>query len=131
MAKHQCEHGVVSTAQSNVRIDNQNLLEDSDPATPVVIATKRRDALILSIGDLTILSEALNPALSNQNWSVKKPEIMKYSLLPINQLLHNQDVWTEETIQARSKDLFKVALKLGVRRSSQSRRRAPPRACRV
>ncbi len=87
-------------------------LEDSDPANPVVIATKRRDALILSIGNLTILSEALNPALSNQNWSVKKPEIMKYSLLSINQLLHNQDVWAEETIEARSKDLFKVALKL-------------------
>jgi hypothetical protein len=54
----------------------------------------------------------LNPAVSNSAWSIKKPQIMKYSLLPINQLLHNQDVWDEDSIEQRSKDLFKIALKL-------------------
>ena len=87
-------------------------MEDSDSADPVVVATKRRDALIHSIGNLTILSEALNPAVSNLGWKQKKPEIMKYSLLPINQLLHDQDVWNEESIEARSTELFKKALTL-------------------
>ena len=87
-------------------------LEDADPADPVVIATKRLNALIHSIGNLTILTEALNPSVSNSAWKTKKPQIMKYSLLPINQLLHNQDVWDEDTIEQRSKELFKIALKL-------------------
>lgn len=87
-------------------------LEDADPADPVAIATKRRNALIHSIGNLTILTQALNPAISNSSWKAKKPQIMKYSLLPINQLLHDQDVWNEDTIEQRSKDLFKIALKL-------------------
>ncbi len=87
-------------------------LEDVDPADPVVIATKRRNALIHSVGNLTILTGALNPSVSNSAWKTKKPQIMKYSLLPINQLLHNQDVWDEDTIEQRSKQLFKTALKL-------------------
>ena len=87
-------------------------MEDRDPADPVVIATKRRDSLIHSIGNLTILSEALNPAISNLGWASKKPEIMKYSLLPINQLLHDQTEWTEGTIEQRSIALFKKAITL-------------------
>jgi hypothetical protein len=87
-------------------------LEDADPADLVVIATKRRNALIHSIGNLTILTQALNPSVSNSAWKTKKPQIMKYSLLPINQLLHDQDVWDEDTIEQRSKELFKIALKL-------------------
>jgi uncharacterized protein with ParB-like and HNH nuclease domain len=87
-------------------------LEDADPASMAAVSTKRRNALIHSIGNLTILTQALNPAVSNSAWSIKKPQIMKYSLLPINQLLHNQDVWDEDSIEQRSKDLFKIALKL-------------------
>ncbi len=59
-------------------------LDNVDLAEPSAIATKRRDALLHSIGNLTILSEVLNPAISNAAWEVKRPEIMKYSLLPIN-----------------------------------------------
>ena len=87
-------------------------LEDTNPADPIVIATKRRNALIHSIGNLTTLSQALNPAVSNNDWKAKRPQIMKYSLLPINQLLHDQDVWDENTIEDRSKELFKIALNL-------------------
>jgi uncharacterized protein with ParB-like and HNH nuclease domain len=87
-------------------------LEYADSGDPIAIATKRRNALIHSIGNLTILTQALNPAVSNSAWKTKKPQIMRYSLLPINQLLHDQDVWDEDTIEQRSKELFKIALKL-------------------
>jgi hypothetical protein len=87
-------------------------LEDADPASVAVVATRRRNALIHSIGNLTILTQALNPSVSNSAWKDKKPQIMKYSLLPINQLLHDQEVWDEGRIEQRSKALFTIALKL-------------------
>lgn len=87
-------------------------LEDADPATEAVVATKRQNALIHPIGNLTILTQALNPAVSNSAWKMEKPQIMKFSLLPINQVLHDQDLWAENSIEQRSKDLFKIALKL-------------------
>jgi hypothetical protein len=33
-------------------------------------------------------------------------KIIKYSLLPINQLWHDQNEWTEINIETRPKDLF-------------------------
>lgn len=87
-------------------------LEDADPKSPEAVATRRRNALIHSIGNLTILSQGLNSAVSNGPWKTKKPEVLKHSLLPINQLLQDQSEWTEDSIMERSKELFKVALKL-------------------
>lgn len=87
-------------------------LDDVDPGDPIAIATRRRNALIHSIGNLTIVSQALNSSVSNSNWTTKKPELLKYSLLPINQLLQDKSEWTEQSILDRSKNLFQVALAL-------------------
>jgi uncharacterized protein with ParB-like and HNH nuclease domain len=85
-------------------------LEDSDPSDPEAMATRRRNLLIHSIGNLTIVSQELNSAVSNSDWSAKKPELLKSSLLPINQQLVDKSEWNEESITERSTDLFKNAL---------------------
>jgi hypothetical protein len=36
----------------------------------------------------------------------EESKIIKYSLLPINQLWHDQNEWTEINIETRPKDLF-------------------------
>lgn len=80
-------------------------------------ATIVRDQLLHNVGNLTLLTERLNPALSNNGFDVKRPEIMK-SLLALN--AYFQDVrwgapssaWDEAEIRKRAEALFKVAVKV-------------------
>lgn len=76
------------------------------------IATRQRNSSLQTFGNLTILSQALNAAASNGPWHEKKPELLRNSLLPINQQFHKIDKWDEEAIQARSTDLFERALRI-------------------
>ena len=76
-----------------------------------------RNHLLHNIGNLTLLTDKLNPTLSNKAFTVKRPEIMK-SLLALN--AHFQDakfavptpVWDEAAIRERAVKLFKVAVKI-------------------
>lgn len=83
------------------------LAEDSDPK---VIASRNRNQVLQTMGNLTILTKPLNSALSNAAWTIKKPEILRNSLLPINQQLIDIEVWDEAAIAARSEDMLKRAL---------------------
>jgi hypothetical protein len=74
-------------------------------------ATVGRDAAAQTIGNLTILTQELNSSVSNSPWSTKRPELMRHSLLPINQELTGFESWNEEAIAKRAEDLFKKALK--------------------
>jgi hypothetical protein len=64
------------------------------------------------LGNLTILTQGLNSSVSNSQWSVKKPELLKHSLLPINQQLHDATTWDETAIAQRGDALFARALKV-------------------
>lgn len=75
-------------------------------------ATRKRNAALQTMGNLTILTQGLNSAVSNSEWSVKKPALLQHSLLPINQQLHAAVQWDEESIRRRGEDLLSRALKL-------------------
>lgn len=75
-------------------------------------ATRTRETALQTIGNMTILSTALNTAQSNSAWSLKRPALMKHSLLPINQDLASKEVWDEEAIVERGAMLFERALGL-------------------
>ena len=79
---------------------------------PAVLATKNRNSLVQTFGNLTIVVQALNSSVSNSAWSVKKPALMQASLLPINLQLQSVDGWDEVAIQKRSNDLFTRAMQL-------------------
>lgn len=82
---------------------------DGDPRAG---ATRKRENALQTLGNLTILSTALNTAQSNLPWSEKRPELLKHSLLPINQALQTQEVWDEAAILARGEMLFARALQI-------------------
>jgi uncharacterized protein with ParB-like and HNH nuclease domain len=82
---------------------------DDDPR---VIQTKKREELIQTIGNLTIITQPLNSSISKNNWKIKKPAILTSSLLPINQQLSSIDELNEQEIINRSRELFKRALKI-------------------
>lgn len=87
-------------------------LWSADEKDPRAIATRERNSALQTFGNLTILSQALNSAASNAPWREKKPELLRHSLLPINQQLHETKVWDEAAIQERGAALFERALKL-------------------
>jgi hypothetical protein len=87
-------------------------LFEADPTDPRAIATQRRNSVLHTLGNLTILTQPLNSAASNSAWVEKKPELLRHSLLPINQQLHLVDLWDEAAIEKRGKELFQRALKL-------------------
>lgn len=82
---------------------------------PAEEAKARRDRLIHTLGNLTLLTSSLNPAISNLSWDQKRPEIGKHGALVLNRELANENTWpewSEETILRRAEDLFRVALRI-------------------
>lgn len=75
-------------------------------------ATRKRNAALQTLGNLTILTQSLNSSVSNSEWAVKKPVLLQHSLLPINQQLHSATHWDEIAIGRRGEDLLGRALKL-------------------
>ena len=88
-------------------------LYNVEPEDKRAEATRKRNGLIQTFGNLTILTQQLNSSVSNSPWDVKKPELLGISLLPINQqLLHDVKVWDESAIEKRSKILLKNAISI-------------------
>ena len=68
--------------------------------------------MLHSIGNLTLLTDKLNPALSNGAWSTKRPKILEYSKLNMNRYFQEKDVWNEAEIFKRSHLLYELAKKV-------------------
>ncbi|MGY1527983.1 DUF262 domain-containing protein [Streptomyces sp. MN3] len=68
-----------------------------------VEAHQRREALVHTLGNLTLLTGKLNPAVSNGPWERKRAEILKHSALSLNRSLPER--WDEDTIMARADHL--------------------------
>ena len=62
------------------------------------------------VGNLTLLTKELNPAVSNGPWEKKIEAILKHSALNLNRTLPKK--WDENAIAARSEELFKHAIKI-------------------
>jgi hypothetical protein len=81
-----------------------------DPETGAIDALReqtavhRRDRLINSLGNLTLITPYLNPALSNSDWSTKRPALLKFSKLNLTQYFHGKDAetWNEGAIEKRT-----------------------------
>ena len=75
----------------------------------------RRQTLLHSLGNLTLLTQPLNSEVSNGPFSAKRPEITKQSLLVLNsyfQRFSDDDTWNEDTIIERGKRLAELALRV-------------------
>lgn len=88
--------------------ENWPLPDGPDPET----AAAERRAHVNRLGNLTLVTQPLNTALSNAPWIARNPgehskreELAKRSVLLINQQLCRHDNWDEEQIDARGADL--------------------------
>jgi hypothetical protein len=73
-----------------------------------------RDRLIHTMGNLTLVTNALNPALSNGAWAEKRPELEKHSVLKLKSKLLElgAENWSERTIRARSDGLAESIIEI-------------------
>lgn len=85
-------------------------LTDADKLDPVVEQKiiQRRDLLINTLGNLTLITGSLNPSLSNESWDIKRPELLKFSKLNLTQYFHSENaaIWNESAIEKRTDVLF-------------------------
>jgi hypothetical protein len=75
-------------------------------------ATLARDRIKHTIGNLTLLTQSLNSSVGNGPWELRKPKVLEYSILALNQRLNSYQNWDESTIRARGKELLDAALQL-------------------
>lgn len=70
--------------------------------------TKRDDA-VNKLGNLTLLTHALNATVSNARFAEKMPAVRAHATLALNRELTSYDHWDEEAILMRGEALFDVA----------------------
>ena len=83
-------------------------LPDSEPKE---VATVTRNRVIHTMGNLALLTQNLNPKVSNGAWLDKRAEILEHSALALNRRLEKWDTWTEKEIAERAAWMAGVALK--------------------
>ena len=84
----------------------------NEKAEDFLARKERRNTLIHTFGNLTLLTESLNPAVSNGRFKAKKKEILKHSAINLNRFLLKANFWDEDNIITRGKALFAVASKI-------------------
>lgn len=73
------------------------------------VTADERDTTIQRIGNLTLVSEALNPSLSNGPWLAKRVSLGKHAHLRLTTAFTSKETWDEAAINARSLTLFGLA----------------------
>ena len=82
-------------------------VEASDPSEKIILKQKRQGH-VHRIGNLTLVSQRLNPAMSNAPWKEKCPELKKHSHLRLNARLCQETDWNERAIRKRGEWLASV-----------------------
>lgn len=84
--------------------------QEAEPNGPRAVASRLRDAALETIGNLTIITMALNASQSNSAWPAKRQQLGLHSVLPINQDVIHTETWDEAAILKRGESLFQRAL---------------------
>jgi hypothetical protein len=71
---------------------------------------QRRNAHVNLLGNLTLVTGALNASMSNGAWATKKAALEEHSLLLLNRELVKAPAWDEQSIKSRGLDLTEHAL---------------------
>jgi uncharacterized protein with ParB-like and HNH nuclease domain len=73
-------------------------------------AIGRRETMLNTLGNLTLITGSFNSSLQNAAWAVKRPELLKFAKLNLTQYFHGPDAneWDEEAIAKRTEHLFSL-----------------------
>ncbi len=84
------------------------------PEVDETLAVDRRNSIIHTVGNLTLITSPLNTENSNDSWPSKLRNILTHSALNLNRNLESftkdcADEWCEESIRQRGLSLFQLA----------------------
>jgi hypothetical protein len=81
-------------------------------AEDITQASIDRDSALHTLGNLSLVTSSLNPALSNDPWPAKRDELGKHTVLMLNKGLLSEypDVWDESTIRSRGEIMASMCL---------------------
>jgi len=82
-----------------------------ESATEEESAEERRNRLLHTFGNLTLLTQGLNAEVSNSEYGKKQPHLTKDSLLLLNAYFQTAGTWDESAILTRGRSLFAHAKK--------------------
>lgn len=88
--------------------------------TPSAEIEAHRNRVLHTFGNLTLLTKALNPSVSNGPWQEKKAAILEYSSLNLNRRLAHADIWNEEAIRRRGQETVELAIEIWPRPSGSA-----------
>ncbi len=69
----------------------------------------RRERLLNTFGNLTLLTTPLNSSMSNGPFIKKREALNEHSLLVLNREIAKEEIWSEDQIEERGKKLFETA----------------------
>lgn len=77
-------------------------------------AEDRRDAMLNTLGNLTLITGKFNSSLQNAAWVNKRPELLQYSKLNLTRYFHGEEAntWDEAAIRVRTEYLFRQLLNI-------------------
>ena len=75
-------------------------VEASDPNERIVLE-QEREAHVHCIGNLTLVSDRLNPAMGHNPWKAKREQLIEHSNVRLNVVLCREDEWDESVIRQR------------------------------
>lgn len=103
------EHIMPQKWQAAWPLSGMEGLTEQEYAPELVRQIRARNGSINVIGNLTLMTQALNSTVSNGPFTVKVPAIMANAALALNRELVAFDQWNEDQIQERGEALFEVA----------------------
>lgn len=77
-----------------------------------ILREGEREVSVNKLGNLTLLTHALNASISNGAFETKMPQLRAHASLALNRELHAFAHWDETSIDLRGAALFEVARKL-------------------
>ena len=93
-------NGEFSPTEQEHLIDSQ----DRQLSNESIESVRQRESLKHTIGNLTLVTTSLNPAMGKESWNNKRKEL-RDSLLAINRQVCENENWNDDCIKLRSLDI--------------------------
>jgi hypothetical protein len=103
------EHIMPQKWQTKWALPGMDGVAESDYGPDLSDRVRARNSIVNTIGNLTLITGALNTAVSNGHFSVKIPAVRAFAALALNRELHEFELWDESTIRQRGIALFELA----------------------
>ncbi|MFK7602064.1 DUF262 domain-containing protein [Deinococcus sp. SM5_A1] len=71
-----------------------------------------RNALLHTLGNLTLTTQKLNSSVSNSGYDIKREALKEHSVLRLNYRLLKEETWDETVIQRRSRELAGIIVSI-------------------